>query len=57
MPIVRMVMNMRTKCPRRCCIFVTGKQVKLLGWHLRLARSKRKNSATFFSSFDTSQVG
>ena len=27
-------------------------------WNIaRISRSKRKNSATFFSSFDTSQVG
>ena len=47
MPIVRMVMNMRTKCPRRCCIFVTGKQVKLLGWHLRLVETSRTNRSDY----------
>lgn len=47
MPIVRMVMNMRTKCPRRCCIFVTGKQDKLLGRHLRLVETSRATRSDY----------
>ena len=47
MPIVRMVMNMRTKCPRRCCIFVTGKQDEPLGWHLRLAQTSRTTRSDY----------
>lgn len=41
MPIVRMVLTVRTKHPRECCIFVTGKQDEPLGWHLRLAQTSR----------------
>ena len=47
MPIVRMVMNRRTKCPHGCCNFVTGKQVKLLGWHLRLVETSRTNRSDY----------
>ena len=47
MPIVRMVMNMRTKCPHGCCNFAYGKQVKLLGWHLRLVETSRTNRSDY----------
>ena len=47
LPNVRIVLIIRTKCPRRCCIFVTGKQDKLLGRHLCLVETSRATRSDY----------
>ena len=47
LPIVRIVLIIRTKRLRECCIFVTGKQDKLLGRHLCLVETSRATRSDY----------
>ena len=45
--LCRQWLILRTKRLHECCIFVTGKQAKLLGWHLRLVETSRTNRSDY----------
>ena len=47
LPIVRIVLNMQTKRPPKCGIFVSGKQDEPWGWHLCLAQTSRTTRSDY----------